>query len=1372
MKFIQSRITLILALLCFANGFAANSKSKTANDVRSNVVAVANATIATAATVTKTAVCKDDESPVVTFSVLSGGTAPYTFFYTENGTFHQQKTTQGSNTASFKVNTDVVGIVTITLDSVSSTGLPAEVQIDKTVAITISDLPTIDFTFNNNVCAGVDVNFNSIVNIPSDYTYYWEFGDNSTSTEQNPVHYFYTVGSSGSEDFEVKLTVTNKKTNCSSTVTKSVTIIKGGDTSILSSVGVADYNGYKTFSVCENVTKTITFQNNSSTKATDTNYVIDWGDGSPAFSGSTWTALDHTYNPGLWNLKYTVFTGAGCEVTRIYKVFIGSNPSVSLGNPGNTDVCSGTTLKFPIYGVTNNPPGTTYTISFNDGTAPVVYNHPPPAEIEHVFNKTSCGTTSSNGTTYFDNSFSATIVAQNPCGKSSVNVVPIYVSTLPKATIKATKLTGCVNEKMYVYYPNSESTMAGPNGCVGVKVVWSITPNTNYTLNGSVLGDDNGSDNYNLWKSGSYAITPTFTQPGQYIIRVRTGNKCATDEAVDTICIGEAPMPTFTLDKAVGCFPLKVNTNNTTSEINNCGKMMEYQWQIVSYAQGGCGTSSSYTMTDGSNIVNNSYSTAKNTQIVFNAPGIYTLRLAATNNCGTSYSAVLQTITVNAPPKAEVAEIKDLCQTFPETIIKPTVQVTNCGADSLNYEWSFVGGVPSSSNNKLPGDIKYATFGKYIVSLKVSNECGFSTISTRSFTIKPQPVITNMLEDQDKCAGQKSDLIHFDGNVENIIFRWTNNNTQIGLSANGTGDILPFTLQNTGSTTITAVITVTPTLNDCDGVPQQVKISVKPSTYISSQPTSSSVCLNGTPETLSVSYKNGTGVPLFQWYSNTENNTTTGTSIPSATSSTYIPPTNALGTIYYYCILTLSDGCGSIISDIASVTVTEFPTIKNNPLPSQTICVGGIINPVTVATQDGTGTPTYQWYTNTVNSNTGGTPINGANAARYTPPAFNAVGSYYYYVIVSYPLGGACGNVLSNTAEVVVVADPIIITQPLVSQSVCEDAIADSLLVTASGGVGNFLYQWYVNNVNSSTNGQIIAGATSAYYIPPTGTVGTLYYYCVVSQSAVGCSVISTVCEVKVTQAPTITNQPQSATICLGSAMPVLSVAYKNGVGTPQYQWYKNVVDDTPTAISITEATGATYTPPVSSVGTIYYFCVITFSFGGCNTLVSKTVSVTVNQYPVVSDFTRRIGNGKSFTVLPADNPPTDIVPTGTTYTWTEPMILPAGAISGASAQLIPQTIISQQLTNNTMTAATVVYTVTPVANGCVGNSFKITVIIDPAIKTDVIQGNITCFGTNDGYLDLTISGGVPPYSILWTGPGGFSSTTSNISGLIPGEYF
>jgi len=73
-------------------------------------------------------------------------------------------------------------------------------------------------------------------------------------------------------------------------------------------------------------------------------------------------------------------------------------------------------------------------------------------------------------------------------------------------------------------------------------------------------------------------------------------------------------------------------------------------------------------------------------------------------------------------------------------------------------------------------------------------------------------------------------------------------------------------------------------------------------------------------------------------------------------------------------------------------------------------------------------------------------------------------------------------------------------------------------------------------------------------------------------------------------------------------------------------------------------------------------------------------------------------------------------------------------------------------------------------ANGCtISGSAGIT---QPSKITAVItETDITCAGGNNGTVDLTPSGGQPPYTYLWTFPGGSTQTTQDLSGLTAGLY-
>jgi len=63
------------------------------------------------------------------------------------------------------------------------------------------------------------------------------------------------------------------------------------------------------------------------------------------------------------------------------------------------------------------------------------------------------------------------------------------------------------------------------------------------------------------------------------------------------------------------------------------------------------------------------------------------------------------------------------------------------------------------------------------------------------------------------------------------------------------------------------------------------------------------------------------------------------------------------------------------------------------------------------------------------------------------------------------------------------------------------------------------------------------------------------------------------------------------------------------------------------------------------------------------------------------------------------------------------------------------------------------------------------TITESPEILVSSVKTNISCGGLTDGTIDITVSGGLGPYTYAWTGPSGFTSSSQNLSGLGPGSY-
>ena len=92
---------------------------------------------------------------------------------------------------------------------------------------------------------------------------------------------------------------------------------------------------------------------------------------------------------------------------------------------------------------------------------------------------------------------------------------------------------------------------------------------------------------------------------------------------------------------------------------------------------------------------------------------------------------------------------------------------------------------------------------------------------------------------------------------------------------------------------------------------------------------------------------------------------------------------------------------------------------------------------------------------------------------------------------------------------------------------------------------------------------------------------------------------------------PTITTQPTGATYTKGATATALKVVASGDDLT--YQWYSNTSNSTSGATKINGATNFTYTPSISTVGTKYYYCIV--SSGSCAT-TSNIVSVVVKNPP------------------------------------------------------------------------------------------------------------------------------------------------------------
>lgn len=255
---------------------------------------------------------------------------------------------------------------------------------------------------------------------------------------------------------------------------------------------------------------------------------------------------------------------------------------------------------------------------------------------------------------------------------------------------------------------------------------------------------------------------------------------------------------------------------------------------------------------------------------------------------------------------------------------------------------------------------------------------------------------------------------------------------------------------------------------------------------ISSPPSSGTqlICLNGASTALSVTAAAGSGsIAKYEWYSNTTASTTgstlVATNTTAATTNTYTPLTTALGTLYYYVVVSNSNGCTVTSAFTGGITINAPVVITAQPSTAvQTVCVGSPITTLSV-TATGGGL-SYQWYSNTVNSNVGGTSLGvTAVSSTYTPSNASAMATTYYYCVVSNgaPCSSAVTSAVSGAITVNAVPTTVIVSS---AGTFC----TNTTLTAVNGGSGTMYFQGTTSGGTSTATPATsqLVNASGTYY--------------------------------------------------------------------------------------------------------------------------------------------------------------------------------------------------------------------------------------------------------------------------------------------------
>ncbi|MFY7878619.1 MAG: hypothetical protein ACOVP6_01000, partial [Lacibacter sp.] len=270
------------------------------------------------------------------------------------------------------------------------------------------------------------------------------------------------------------------------------------------------------------------------------------------------------------------------------------------------------------------------------------------------------------------------------------------------------------------------------------------------------------------------------------------------------------------------------------------------------------------------------------------------------------------------------------------------------------------------------------------------------------------------------------------------------------------------------------------------------------------------------------------------------------------------------------------------------------PIVTAQPSTStQTICINGSATALSV-TASGTGL-SYQWYSNASNSNSGGSLIDGATAASYTPLTTTA-GTLYYYCVVS---NASCGSATSRPSGAITINAASVGGTASSNQTICTGTAPNDL--TLSGNTGTI--QWQVSTDNATFNN--ISGATSATLTSAQmGSLsGVRYYRAAVTNSPCTVAYSNTV-TISITSSVGGEVTPSTASVCLGTSIQ-LEVVNNTGAS---FQWQRST--DGTNWFNISGATTNPYTTSPPNTVTTYYRASVTNGSCAANTSTPATISI------------------------------------------------------------------------------------------------------------------------------------------------------------------
>ncbi|MCC9135027.1 gliding motility-associated C-terminal domain-containing protein [Pontibacter silvestris] len=840
-----------------------------------------------------------------------------------------------------------------------------------------------------------------------------------------------------------------------------------------------------------------------------------------------------------------------------------------------------------------------------------------------------------------------------------------------------------------------------------------------------------------------------FTKPGQYNITLTANNGCEPSTKTETITIKGKPIVTFPTADQSYCESQIVNfsVNNDMKHHPQYdaqfGNISSYTWEVnVISGQG------DYSFDNGTDR------NSKYPVINFKTPAVYKVLVYATNECGVTSEAGVQTITINPLPDLQIeAPITTICET-------ESIRLKATGADTYTWEPA-----PGLFTTDIDAEVIVApteTTTYTVTGTNTTTGC----ISTQSVTVvvNPLPTVTVKNSAAEICFEQGTATLIASGAD---TYTWS---PATGLSATEgnsvtaspkettiytvTGYNSETTCSNTATVTVTVnplpVVNAGPDMIVCDNpTPIQLKGSSPAGGTWSGEHvsadgyfvpdghgffvlrytyTDAKGCTNFDEKTIEVrdAFEANAGVdrevclnsgninlygtPVGGSWSGSEYVSEAGTFTPSK-AGTY-----TLTYTYY------TGSCST--TDEMQVTVKplpEAPVVNGNT----NICYNS------TTTLSVNTTNLVKWYSVA----SGGLPLPTNETNKYTTSPLTK--STYFYAEVT----GENGCVGPRT-QVIVTVRPLIPAPIVEPYSMCGPGEAVLVAEGMSPNGTEPIYNWYDSDGNLQFTGKT--------FTPSLTASGTYTYY---AESEID-DCVSPRTEVKVTVYPALDNNTiavtdNATTICYNQAPNKLigsGPTPNGGNGRYTYRWESKSEEANSVYTLVYRATDPSYQPGSLTKSTWFRRVVMS---AGCE-LASEPILITVlpeisnnyiNNVPTICEgdvpatitgeipeggegpdsykYTWEIStdNGVSFTAAPGDNTKYD-------YTAPAPLTIPT---------LYRRSVTSGACLNN------------------LSNVVRVNVL--PKIENNTISmvNNTVCYGGRPGLISgVKPSGGNNSYTYLW----------------------